>query len=92
MNNKFLSHMGSKFGIENFIYTGFDPSSVSDSLRASMISDVMEAILGAVYIDLGISSARLVVSQYLTTYDSQFSAHFCLSEVLLATSFMTHCS
>jgi len=61
VNETTLSTVGISTGINKFIYLSSEEQRSGGRERASIISDAMEAIIGAVYLDAGYEAARSVI-------------------------------
>ena len=57
VNRKKCSEIGKKLNLENFIVTG-NARSKKNKIEEKIISDACEALIGAIYLDQGLSSAE----------------------------------
>lgn len=65
VNEQTLSLVGRDSGINEFIYLSPDEEKTGGRERPSIISDCVEAIIGAIFLDQGLQSARKFVNQIL---------------------------
>jgi ribonuclease-3 len=69
-----LASAASEMGLQEFVLMSSGESSSGGRLRRSILSDVFEALIGAIYLDSGISTARRVVRKALKTMILQAAA------------------
>lgn len=60
-----LAFCARKFGLEQFIFLGKGEEATGGRDRDSIISDIMEASIGAVYLDGGLEEARKYVQRFI---------------------------
>lgn len=60
-----LAFCARKFGLEQFIYLGKGEEITGGRQRDSIVSDIMEATIGAVYLDGGLEEARKYIQKYI---------------------------
>lgn len=60
-----LAFCAREIGLEQYIYLGKGEEATGGRKRDSIISDVMEAVIGAVYLDSGIDEARAFVHRFI---------------------------
>lgn len=60
-----LSFCARELGLEQFIYLGKGEEATGGRKRDSIIADVMEAVIGAIYLDGGLECARKFIYQYI---------------------------
>ena len=60
-----LAFCARQIGLERFILLGKGEESTGGRKRDSIISDVMEAVIGAVYLDSGIEEARNFIRRFI---------------------------
>ena len=61
VNKNSLAVCAQKFNLDKFLQLSFSASKSLESGSTSMLSDAMEAIIAAIYIDKGIESAKLFI-------------------------------
>ena len=62
-----LAQSANEIGLSEFIFLGKGESAMGGRKRDSIISDVLEAIIGAMYLDGGMEVAKKFVAQYILT-------------------------
>lgn len=60
-----LAYCARMFGLEEYIQLGRGEEMTGGRNKDSIISDVMEAIIGAVYLDGGMNNASLFINKYI---------------------------
>lgn len=60
-----LAFCARQFGLEKFILLGKGEELTGGRKRDSIISDVMEAVIGAIYLDSGIEEARAFIERFV---------------------------
>lgn len=60
-----LSFCARELGLEKFIYLGKGEEATGGRGRDSIIADVMEAVIGAIYLDGGLDHARQFIHRYI---------------------------
>jgi ribonuclease-3 len=71
VNEAVLSKVAGEFGLGNFIFLSNEEEKSGGRKKPSIVADAAEAVLGAVYLDGGLSAARSIVGRFfLTDYES----------------------
>lgn len=60
-----LAFCARQIGLEQFIFLGKGEEGTGGRKRDSIISDVMEAVIGAVYLDSGFDEARKLIERFI---------------------------
>ena len=60
-----LAQCANAFGLSEFIYLGKGESAMGGRKRDSIVSDVLEALIGALYLDGGMEEAKKFVHKYI---------------------------
>lgn len=66
VNRKLLSHVAKDFGLGKFILLNEAEERSGGRKRVSILSDAVEAIIGAIYIDGGLVNAKLFIHNNIT--------------------------
>lgn len=71
VNEAILSRVAGEFGLGDFIFLSSEEEKSGGRQKQSIVADAAEAVLGAVYLDGGLSAARRIVNKFfLTDYES----------------------
>ena len=62
-----LAQCANAFGLSEFIFLGKGESAMGGRKRDSIVSDVLEALIGALYLDGGMEVAKEFVHKYVLT-------------------------
>ncbi len=65
-----LAHCARQFGLDEFIRLGRGEEATGGRAKESIISDVLEALIGGIYLDSGIESAREFILRYVMSHES----------------------
>ncbi|OGC91342.1 MAG: ribonuclease III [candidate division Zixibacteria bacterium RBG_16_53_22] len=65
VNEAMLSKVAGKLNLGHFIYLSSEEEKSGGRLKASIIADAMEAVIGAVYLDGGLAPAAAIVKRVL---------------------------
>jgi len=68
VNENTLSMVGRETGLNKFIFLSEDEEAAGGRDRNSIVSDVMEAVIGAIYLDGGLKPARMFIRQTVLAY------------------------
>lgn len=68
VNETTLSMVGRETGLNNFIYLSEDEEKSGGRERNSIVSDAMEAVIGAIYLDGGLMPARSFIRRTILSY------------------------
>jgi len=68
VNEMTLSQVGRESGLNEFIFLSADEERAGGRDRPSIISDTVEAVIGAIYLDSGLIAARTFVSRILFSH------------------------
>jgi ribonuclease-3 len=68
VNETTLSMVGRETGLNKFIYLSEDEEKSGGRERNSIVSDAMEAVIGAIYLDGGLMPARSFIRQTVLSY------------------------
>ena len=60
-----LAYCAKEFGLENYILLGKGEEMTGGRTKDSIISDVMEAIIGALYVDNGMEEAKAYIHRFI---------------------------
>ena len=60
-----LAQCANAFGLSEFIFLGKGESAMGGRKRDSIVSDVLEALIGALYLDGGMEEAKKFVHKYI---------------------------
>ena len=60
-----LAYCAREFGLEQYIYLGKGEEATGGRNRDSIVSDVMEALIGAIYLDGGIEEASVFIRHFV---------------------------
>ncbi|MDE7247102.1 MAG: ribonuclease III, partial [Lachnospiraceae bacterium] len=60
-----LAYCAREFGLEQYIYLGKGEEATGGRNRDSIVSDVMEALIGAIYLDGGIEEASVFIQHFV---------------------------
>lgn len=73
VNKKVLAHVGIELGLGDYVLMSTDEERAGGRRRQSIIADCLEAVIGAVYLDGGISATKEVVKRVISFDFSQTS-------------------
>ena len=62
-----LAQCAKEFGLSDYIFLGKGESAMGGRKRDSIVSDVLEALIGALYLDGGMETAKEFVHKYILT-------------------------
>lgn len=69
VNSKMLSKIAQKIGIEEFLYLSRGEAKDENSkARQCILADALEALIGAIYLDQGISAAKKFITQHILVH------------------------
>jgi ribonuclease-3 len=74
VNENTLSMLGQKSGLSQFIFLSDDEEKAGGRSRSSIVSDVMEATIGAIYLDGGLPEARKFIKRTIIANISEILA------------------
>jgi ribonuclease-3 len=71
VNEAILSKVAGEFGLGDFIFLSSEEERSGGRQKPSIVADATEAVIGAVYLDGGLSAARRIVHRFfLTDYEN----------------------
>ena len=66
-----LAYCAREFSLEQFILLGKGEEATGGRTRDSIVSDVMEAVIGAIYLDGGLEEASSFIHRFILFYDAK---------------------
>lgn len=71
VNKDFLAMVGNKLQLLNYINTNHKINILNEKVNSNVVSDIYEAIVGAIFIDGGLTAAKTFILNTLCIYEKQ---------------------